>query len=111
MDINFNGFQENILTFECTSTVAAGDPVKMSANGKVTVCSAGDNFIGIAKSVRDGYAAVQLSGYIEAPFTGSGVSIGYTTLTADSDGAVKAAQTGREYLVLTVDSSTVGFIL
>lgn len=111
MDIRFNGFNENVVTFLCDSTAAAGKVVRMKENGTVTACAAGENFIGVCLSVRDGYAAVQLSGYVELPVSGSGVSAGYCTLTAAESGAVKGAQAGREYLVLEKTTDTVGFIL
>ena len=109
MDINFNGYKENVLTFECESTVAAGKLVKMSASGKVANASADDSFIGVAVSVRGGYAAVQLDGYVEAAKSGT-VNVGYNKLVAASSG-VKAAEAGIDRLVVYSDDSTVGFIL
>ncbi len=109
MNIGFTGFRENVLTFECTSTVAAGDLVKMSASGKVTKVSANDDFIGKCVSVRDGYAAVQLGGYAEAAKSGT-VNVGYNKLVAASSG-VKTAESGIDRLVIYSDDTTVGFIL
>ena len=109
MDINFNGYRENVLTFACESTVAAGKLVKMSASGKVANAAADDDFIGVALSVRDGYAAVQLDGYLEQPKSGT-VSVGYNKLVAASSG-VKAAESGVDRLVVYSDDSIVGFIL
>lgn len=109
MDISFNGFKENVLTFECESTVTAGKLVKMSASGKVANAAADDSFIGVALSVSQGYAAVQIGGYVEAPKSGT-VNVGYNKLAAASSG-VKAAESGIDRLVITVDDSTVGFIL
>ena len=62
MEINFTGYQENVLTFECTDTVKAGDLVAMVSSGKVSKALADGSFSGKCLSVRDGYAAVQLSG-------------------------------------------------
>lgn len=109
MDINFSGYNETVLTFECTSGVTAGIPVKMSAAGKVTAASANDTFIGVARSVRDGYAAVQLGGYVEMKKNGT-IGLGYTKLVAAAEG-VKAAETGIDRLVIYSDSNNVGFIL
>ena len=109
MDISFNGYKENVLTFECESTVAAGKLVKMSASGKVANAAADDGFIGKALSVREGYAAVQLSGYVEAAKSGT-VNVGYNKLAAASSG-VKTAQSGIDRLVIYSDDTTVGFIL
>ena len=70
-------------------------------------------FCGICKSVRNGYAAVQLKGYVQMPSTGS-ISLGYSKLAAAAGGKIKADSTnGREYLVVDFDSTAnvVGFIL
>ncbi len=112
MNVAFNGFNEDIVTFEAASGVTAGTPVTISANGKVAATTSGA-FCGICKSVRAGYAAVQLSGYVTVGSSGS-ISLGYQKLGAAADGKVKADSTnGREYLVVDVDSTanTVGFIL
>ena len=109
MDINFSGYKENVLTFECESSVAAGKLVKMSASGKVANASADDDFIGVAISVNGGYAAVQLDGYIETAKSGT-VNVGYNKLVAASSG-VKAAESGIDRLVVYSDTDTVGFIL
>lgn len=109
MNIAFSGFRENVLTFECTSTVAAGDLVKMSASGKVTKVSANDAFIGKCVGVRDGFAAVQLTGYVEAAKSGT-VNVGYNKLVAASSG-VKTAESGVDRLVIFSNDTTVGFIL
>ena len=112
MDINFNGFQKNVLTFECTSAVTAGDLVKMSASGKVAPASANDTFIGVCVKARDGYAAVQLSGAVKMTYSGSDPVCGYAKLAASADG-VQANDGGREYLVVEVDTQakTVTFII
>lgn len=109
MNISFIGYKENVLTFECESTVAAGKLVKMSASGKVANASANDDFIGVAVSVSEGYAAVQLDGYVETAKSGT-VNVGYNKLVAASSG-VKTAESGIDRLVVSVGDSTVGFIL
>lgn len=109
MEINFTGFNENVLTFECASGVAAGNLVTMNASGKVAKAAADSVFIGKCISVRDGYAAVQLSGYVEVPKTGT-IDVGYNKLVASSTGA-KAGSSGIDRLVIYSDSTTVGFIL
>ena len=109
MNIDFTGFRENVLTFECTATVAMGDLVKMSSSGKVTKAGANDAFIGKCVGVRDGYAAVQLNGYTEAAKSGT-VNVGYNKLVAATSG-VKTAESGVDRLVIFVNDTTVGFIL
>lgn len=109
MNISFTGYRENVLTFECTNTVAVGDLVKMSASGTVTKAAANDAFIGKCVGVRDGYAAIQLDGYMEAAKYGT-VNVGYNKLVAAASG-VKTAESGIDRLVIYSDDTTVGFIL
>ncbi len=110
MDINFNGYQENVITFIAASGVSAGSLVKMSASGTVTACSNGDDFIGVCIDVRNGYAAVKTAGYTELAVSGDGVSVGYNTLSAAASG-IKASENGREYLVITLGTGYAGIIL
>ena len=110
MNINFNGYSENVLTFECDNTVTAGKLVKMSANGKVAAAAANDDFVGVALSVSGGYAAVQLNGYVELQKTGT-VNVGYNKLVASNSSAVKTAESGIDRLVILVDGNAIGFIL
>ena len=112
MSVSFNGFNEGVLTFEAVNGVEAGKPVMVSASGKVQAATSGA-FCGICLNVREGYAAVQLSGYVTVPCSGS-VSVGYQKLAADSSGKVKADNNnGREYLVADVNTAagTIGIIL
>jgi len=109
MEISFNGYRENVLTFECANGIEAGDMVKMSASGKVAKCTANDAFVGVCLSAKDGYAAVQLDGYTEAKKSGT-VNVGYNKLTAAATG-VKVGETGIDRLVIYSDDTTVGFIL
>lgn len=111
MNVNFKGFMEEVTTFECDSTVTAGVPVKLLSSGKVSACADGNNFIGVAVNVRDGYCAVQLHGYVEMPVSGT-VAVGHQKLSAAASGKIKAnTSTGREYLVLDTSADNIGFIL
>ena len=94
MNVSFAGFGENIATFETAAAIPAGTPVKMSANGTVAACAAGDAFIGIAVSQRGDFVGVQLKGYRNAAVTGS-VPVGWAQLVADGTGGVKAERTPR----------------
>ena len=109
MEISFAGYQENVLTFECDTAVAAGDLVKMSASGKVAKAAANDVFVGKCLSANAGFAAVQIDGYMEAQKTGT-INVGYNKLVATATG-VKTADSGVERLVIYSNDTTVGFIL
>lgn len=104
MKTEFQGFGENVATFEAAANVKAGLPVKVSGNGAVDACGAGDLFCGMAVSVRGGMAAVQLSGYVRAPYTGA-LAVGYQKLAAAADGKIQQSESGRELLVIDVDSA------
>lgn len=110
MKVSLNGFGENIATFETQGTVTAGTPVMVTANGKVA--AADGDFCGVCTNVRNGYAAVQLRGYVTLPYT-TQPTVGYDKLSADS-GKITADDTnGREYLVIDVDTTakTAGILL
>ena len=104
MKISLNGYGENVATFEAQSGVTVGMPVKMTGNGVVGACGANDHFCGVAVSTRDGFAAVQLGGYVQVPYSGNAVpAVGYQTLSGTADGKVQVEATGRSILVTDVD--------
>lgn len=114
MSISFGGIGELSVTFMADATVKKGCPVKMTANDTVKVCADGDRMIGVAvEASDDGYATIQLCGYVTLSYTGTAPSVGYTKLAANGNGGMKSDSTGGEYLVLDVDTSakTVGFII
>lgn len=111
MNVNFNGYNENVATFVADGKLkTAGVPVKISADGTVAACSSGDKFCGFCVAVRDGYAAVQLSGYVTVK-TGTKLALGYTKLAAGTNGAVAANESGREHLVINSTANEAGIIL
>lgn len=106
MELSFNGYGENAATFAALDGVAPGAPVKMTANGTVGPCAAGDSFCGVALNARGGYAAVQLSGYVRLPYGGTAPAVGWQSLSAAGDGKIQTAGTGgRTYLVVDVDET------
>lgn len=112
MKAAFNGLNEAVVTFEAADGVVKGVPVTMADNGKVQAAQSGV-FCGICCKAYDGYAAVQLGGYVRVPYTGT-LTVGYQKLAAASGGKVEADDTnGREYLVTDVDTEakTAGVIL
>ena len=111
MNVNFKGFNENVLTFIADSGLTeTGVPVKVIDDGTVAKCGGNENFCGICVGLRDGYAAVQVAGYAEFPAAAK-ITVGYQTLAANSSGKVAANANGREYLVVDADATRVGIIL
>lgn len=111
MNVNFNGYGENVATFIANSALTeSGIPVKISADGTVAKCSSGDLFCGICLGVRDGYATVQLSGYVKVQ-TSSKLALGYTKVAAGASGKVAANENGRALLVVDSTTTEAGIIL
>ncbi len=110
MNIGFNGFCDNTVTFEADATVVKGSLVKLIDDNTVAACESGDKVVGVCVNVREGYAAVQIKGYAEIPVEGA-VNVGYQTLSAADTVAFKADDAGREYLVVSADTDTIGVIL
>ena len=103
MNVSFEEIGRLAVTF-AQENCAGGQVCKVSGNGTVAPCAAGDKFCGVAEHVRGGHAAVQVAGFAEVKYTGT-ISLGYVILCADGQGGVKAG-TGREYLVVSVDEKT-----
>ncbi|MEE1104932.1 MAG: hypothetical protein UH083_03130, partial [Ruminococcus sp.] len=81
MNVNFNGYGENVLTFIADSSLTEpGGFVKMTADGTVGKCSAGDIFCGVCVGLRGGYAAVQMSGYVTMSAASAKIPVGYIML-------------------------------
>lgn len=111
MDVNFNGYNENVLTFIADSGITnPGVPVKISASGTVSKCSTNDVFCGVCVNVRDGYAAVQLSGYVVVPAAAK-LNVGYQKVAVNSAGKLAANENGREVLVVISSATEAGIIL
>ncbi len=111
MNVSFNGFNKNVLTFMSDSDIPVGRPVKMSDNGKVGPCETGDEFIGIAVDSKMGYTSVQMTGYTKLPCTDT-IAVGYNTIAADGNGGVCTSENGRKMLVVEVIGDTeIGVIM
>ena len=116
MKVSFEGVNEQVLSFKSASTTdgaLVGKPVKMSANLTVAGCSANDVFVGFGIHDEDGFANVMTHGYVECAYTDTAPSVGYGILVASTAGKVKGALSGKEYLIIKVDTTNgvVGFML
>jgi hypothetical protein len=95
MEISLLGFGERVATFAAAEGVAAGVLVKISANGTVAPCTAGDVPCGLCVNVRGGFAAVQLGGYLRLPYTGT-VALGRALIAANTSSSVKAVESPKD---------------
>ena len=88
--ISFDGIGAVVATFTADAGVKGGQLVKMTGNGSVGPCAAGDAFCGVALEPRAGLAAVLVGGFVTVPSSG-GVTVGRAALVADEKGGVKPA--------------------
>lgn len=107
MNVSFEGIGQWCATFACNGEVADGQMVKVSGNGEVKACAAGDAFCGKVSAVsRDGKAcAVVLGGMVCAAYAGTAPVVGWAGLVADGSGGVKTDNAGKSYLVVDVDDA------
>ncbi|MGN0488724.1 MAG: hypothetical protein ACI4HO_05645 [Ruminococcus sp.] len=110
MNVDFKGYGENVATFLADDTVKEGTLVKLSENYTVTACTTGDEIVGLCVNVRDGYAAVQLSGYVELPCS-TQIALGYKGICANNGTTVKTDASAVKHCVIYSGTKTVGFIL
>lgn len=106
MNISYQGIGQRCATF-MSDGAKEGALVKLSANGTVAPCEAGEDFIGVVVAAsRDGEACtVQLGGFVTLAYTGA-PALGYCALTADGAGGVKDAEgAGRALLVVELDGT------
>lgn len=105
MAISFGSIGEKYVTFLAAASAEKGEVCKVSANCTVAGCDAGDEFCGLVRDLEDSRAGVQLGGYMEVACSGTLPSVGYAILVADGNGGVKAAQSGKNCLVVFADST------
>lgn len=106
MKVSYEEIGAVTATFQAGEDVKGGMVVAMSGSGQVDVCSAGDRICGVALEPVDGYAAVQVRGFVTVHCGDSTVTPGWNLLSADGDGGVKADTTaGTQTLVAAVDSA------
>jgi len=115
MKLSYQGIGQWAATFACDKA-AEGELVKVVGNGTVGACGDGEAFCGQVVSVsRDGTACtVALGGMAVAAYSGDAApALGWSGLSSDGNGGVKADAGGRSYLVVDVneDARTITFVL
>ena len=88
--ISFEDIGSVVATFLADSGVKGGQVVKLTGNGQVGPCSAGDAFCGVALEPRAGLAAVQVKGFVTVK-TADTLTVGWAALAGDG---VKTAESG-----------------
>ena len=105
MNVSFEGLENAVVTFQ-EEQVTAGYPVSMSSDATVGNAAAGTAPVGVALNVRGGCAAVQIRGFAALPYSGSAPDLGWTALTADGSGGVRAAGEGQGVRALVVSAAS-----
>lgn len=106
MELAYDEIGQVCVTFAQGTGVAKDQVCKISGNGQVGKCNAGEKFCGVAATPRGGYVGVVLGGFVTVPYTGNTPTTGYGMLSADGTGGVKVdATNGRQILVVSVDTS------
>lgn len=115
MAISFDAIGEKYVTFLAADGAVKGAVCKVSGNDTVDACDEDEVFCGVAAEIRDGCAAVILSGYVELPCSDETTpGAGYALLAADGEGGVKSVTSGgRSCLIVHADAvaKTVGLFL
>ena len=112
--VSFEGIGEVTVTFACEPDTTAGQVVKLTGPGRVGPCDPEDRPAGVALSVKDGFAAVQLRGFTSVHVSGGTLTEGWACLSADGEGGLKTAgsdASGNEYLVVEAGSDTATILL
>lgn len=102
MNIDFKGYNENIITLKADKTLPEGTKgVTVTLNGQGTVTLAPENsfVLGVCLSVRNGYASVQTTGYARVKTTATLVP-GCRPLLSNGNGGVVENEVGRLHFVL-----------
>ena len=105
--IRLEGFHNNCATFDAGEGVAAGQLVNITADGTASTAASGA-FAGMALSVREGKALVQITGYMKVKMDGSALgslAYGAGSLAAAAGGT---AASGDGRAVIVVDKDTDG---
>lgn len=111
MDIDFRGYGENVATFKADDSVEVGCFVVMKDNYEVSGAVGCEEIFGLCLGVREGYAAVQLSGYVEALPSGV-IPVGVVGLLTNGKNHVMTYHIGAtKHRVIYSDGKKVGFIL
>ena len=104
MSISVEEIGQVLVTCMAEENVVQEGVVKLAAADTVAPCADGDRFCGVAVSVAgDGYAAVQVKGFVTVACADSTVVPGWNKLVADGSGGVKVGDQGGEILVMSVE--------
>ena len=110
MNISFEGYENSAVTFEADESVEPGSLVSLSESFKVQAAQPGDSVIGVALTVRGGYASVQTRGIIRHACSAD-LSEGWANLSVDSSGNLSGdCEDGPLKLIIGIEETQSGNI-
>lgn len=93
-----------MLTFKADSTVKVGTLVTLGENG-ARKAAGNECIVGVAVTVRDGYAGIQLSGQAELDCTDINVTVGFCQLISNGSDSAAYGDIGPYRLVTEVNAA------
>lgn len=111
MSISIKGFNEEFITLYCDEAdLSVGDFATVTSSFTVSTATSGSGFAGIVDSISDGYAVVQVKGYLESACDDT-VVVGCHRLSADGSTLTLDEESGREALVMSVEDNVAAIII
>ena len=105
MEISFEGIGQVAATFAAAEGIEAGMAVALTADSTIGMGKGGDAPCGKVLSVKNGMAAVQISGMMGVGYSGSAPAIGMNTIAVDGSGKIKTATGGISCMVMSVNTA------
>lgn len=110
MDISFNGYDANAVTFIRNGDIKVGDPVTIREPFKAEKAMPADQVIGIAAAVNGNYVTVQTRGAAEFVCE-SGTEVGFAKLTVSDGGKISPyGEEGPDRLIVGVTETADGTV-
>lgn len=111
-NLSFEGIGGLWVGFYCPTETAEGAPVKISGEGTVAPCSAGDPIDGMVLAWSDNFATVQVKGFVTLSVSDDeDLTVGHTTLSGDGDGGIVYDEGGLSYLVVSCTGTEATILL
>lgn len=104
MNISYEGIGRLLVTVADFNAVE-GQVCKINQDGRAANCSTNDRFCGVVHIAEYDMASVQLEGFVTVRYSGTAPAFGYAKLVADGYGGVCVNTSGREFLVIQVDTN------
>lgn len=107
MNVSYDGVGQVCATF-LGEKLAEGHVVKLTGNGTVGECAAGDAFCGVTTHCCDDACTVQVCVFVTVGYSDAAPAVGWAALLADGQGGVKAAaagESGRQMPVVDVNTA------